>query len=642
MRVGLLLRRKVPAVRWPFDARIDKLVASTIVGAGLAIGGIIIGAYAANHGHHYRWWWPSGWMFIPCVMTAIGVVTFVVPLRQSDREQARQLSRTILSRRVHDLSATKAGVHLAGIWTTVTPGQNQPEKISSSEKSEVASYVPRAHDDELQRAIALVLARGKGLVWLQGRSCTGKTRSAWQALARDFGDWAFADCSHPDLLSSMANAPGITRDVVLWLDDVQRLAETPGAAARLRMILGQPGRSKVLAVATSLTSDDEDNRQSGGVPEPSSWRAEFEALRKLATARPITVRETWDPAEIGKARQIAVEDPLVASALRYPQFSPPQVLAGVQWAIEKWKDPDYRGTEALLTAAIDLSRILGRDQSEAPILTEMLLRECAPSYFERPSDPGWFERSLREATTACHDAVWALVPESDGCHRLWQPLLEYGQRELAWEPVRQGVWEALARAPLDRWALSRLANRAGNRMLYALQAKFEEAAAKAAEPPAQPRPEAPRLIGLQAAVTNGPRGVSSSVGSALTAAAAQRRRADQLLEADDAVGLRALAEPSNDPYVRRRLAGLYARRHDVQTLKDLGTFSKAACKALAQLLADDGAIEELCRQVVCGNGFARHILESRPIVGLADDERAHILKFGLCPNGTTASGRHVS
>jgi len=174
---------------------------------------------------------------------------------------------------------------------------------------------------------------------------------------------------------------------------------------------------------------------------------------------------------------------------------------------------------------------------------------------------------------------------------------------------------------------------------YAL---FKEAAAKAAEPPAQPRPEAPHLIGLQAAVTNGPRGVSSSVGSALTAAAAQRRRADQLLEADDAVGLRALAEPSNDPYVRRRLAGLYARRHDVQTLKDLGTFSKAACKALAQLLADDGAIEELCRQVVCGNGFARHILESRSIVGLADDERAHILKFGLSPNGTTVSERHVS
>lgn len=631
------LRGKVTLVRWPFDARIESGPAWSMIASGIAIGAAIITVFSVIHGAHYIWWWPTGWMFIPCVVTAIGVITLVVPLRRSDRERARQLSKNVLNRRVRDLSAVQAGVHRASIWTTGSADRAQHSGAGLTEEFDVASYVPRAHDDELQRAVALVKARGKGLVWLQGRSCTGKTRSAWQALARDFGDWAFVDCSHREVLSSLATAPEISRDVVLWLNDVQHLAETPGVAASLRAILGQPGRSKVLAVATSLTSGGEDNRQSGGALESSSWRAEFEALRKLATAQPITVSEIWDPEEIGKARLIAVEDPLLASALRYPQFSPPQVLAGVEWAIKKWKSPDYRETEALLTAAIDLSRLLGGDQLETPVLTETMLRECAPCYFERPSVPGRFESSLREATTACYDAVWALIPESGGRYRLWQPLLEYGQRERAWKPSALGLWEALARAPLDRRTLSRLANRAGNRMLYAVQAKFEEAAAKAPEPPPEPRPEqSHRVVRPEPAVTNAPSDVSSRVALAMSVADAQRRRADQLLEADDAAGLRDLAEPSNDPYVRRRLARLYARRHDVQTLKELATFSNAACKALAQLLADDGAVEELCRQVVCGNGFARHIIESQPIAGLEDEERARILKQGLNADGAVA------
>jgi hypothetical protein len=128
-----------------------------------------------------------------------------------------------------------------------------------------------------------------------------------------------------------------------------------------------------------------------------------------------------------------------------------------------------------------------------------------------------------------------------------------------------------------------------------------------------------------------------SLASILASATAQRRLADQLLAADDAAGLRALAEPVSDPYVRRRLAKLYARRHDVHTLKELAGVSNAACKALAQLLADDGAIEELCRQVVCGNGFARHILESGRITGLEDDERARILKLGLNADGSVCT-----
>jgi hypothetical protein len=175
-------------------------------------------------------------------------------------------------------------------------------------------------------------------------------------------------------------------------------------------------------------------------------------------------------------------------------------------------------------------------------------------------------------------------------------------------------------------------------MLYALQANFEAAAAKAQEPPPKPTSEpSHRVVSSEPAVTDAARDVSARIASALPVADAQRRRADQLLKAGDVAGLRSLAEPSDDPYVRRRLVRLYVRRHDVQALKELAAISNAACKALAQMLADYGAVEELCHQVVCGNGFARHIIESRPIAGLQDEERARILKQGLNPDGTVAN-----
>ena len=196
---------------------------------------------------HFRWWWPTGWMFIPAGIVAVGLIMAVVPLRHrddadeevaptSDRQEmtssaggfilgrnARMKARNIVVLatppdvdvrvmapmptsavpsqgdrtvpagiatppdaatrssgelpRVRDLSLTKVGVHRAGVWAAGDPLSG----LAADPADQAAEYVLRRHDAQFRRQLADAAARGSGLVWLVGRSCTGKTRSAWEA-----------------------------------------------------------------------------------------------------------------------------------------------------------------------------------------------------------------------------------------------------------------------------------------------------------------------------------------------------------------------------------------------------------------------------------------------------------------------------
>jgi hypothetical protein len=170
-------------------------------------------------------------------------------------------------------------------------------------------------------------------------------------------------------------------------------------------------------------------------------------------------------------------------------------------------------------------------------------------------------------------------------------------------------------------------------MLYDLEAKFCRAQAAAPEPPARPMPEIVRTVSPTPpddAVTTPPSPIT------INFATPGRDLADRLLKEGDIAGLTALAVPANDGYIRRRLAMYYVQRHDLEKLRDLATFSNKACQALAGLLARDGDIEELLRQVVCGNGFARKAFEGWHIEGLQDAQRTLILQNGLNADGSVA------
>jgi hypothetical protein len=539
--------------------------------------------------------------------------------------------------RVRDLSPADVGVRRSGVWAADDPLHGLAADIDPSRADHAATYVPRRHDTEFRRTLADAAARGNGLVWLVGRSCTGKTRSAWEAIAEGFGDWTFADCRDPAILASLFSGMEIGNgDIIVWLDDVHLLDAAAALARPLQALFDHRGQSRVIAVATSWPTRDKVGRETDDEND-GSCTEELAELKKLAAAI-VNVHEGWYTDEIDRARSAAAKDPLLKRALSDDTFSPPQVLAGTRWAFDLWETPHNRETRALLTAAIDLSRLLTGHQVQTPILSEALLKETASFYLTRPpADPSWFENSLREATTPCRDAVWALIPRSES-FQLFRPLLDYGQRVRSWELIPQGVWDALTRSRLDRVALGGLRERAHNRLLYDVEASFRRAQKKAPKRAVPPEPvpvrtvtPAPSVEGIALQQSTSPISVSLDT--------SDRVLADQLLREHDIVGLRALAVPSNDPYVRRRLAMYYVRQHDLSSLRNLATFSDKACRELAELLARDGEIDELLYQIVCGNGFARRALESWPINGLPDSERARILQNGLNTDGTIASGR---
>ncbi|MDF3148488.1 sel1 repeat family protein, partial [Streptomyces sp. T21Q-yed] len=132
-------------------------------------------------------------------------------------------------------------------------------------------YVPRPHDlalwDHLHEVIA---ARDTTLVVLEGESCTGKTRTAFEAVSRvvpdDFDLFFPADAS--SLLAALA-ADALGPRSVLWLNEAQHCLTGPSgeaAAAALLRRLDDPGPLVVLA---TLWPDD-----AQGLTDPGRHRAE--------------------------------------------------------------------------------------------------------------------------------------------------------------------------------------------------------------------------------------------------------------------------------------------------------------------------------------------------------------------------------
>lgn len=244
--------------------------------------------------------------------------------------------------------------------------------------------------------------------------------------------------------------------------------------------------------------------------------------------------------------------------------------------------------------------------------------------------------------------MWALTPPatSDGSYQLFDPLLDYAQRERRYELLPAAAWAALAAADLGRDHALRLAATARHRLLLHEAETIEHRAAsmtptRSSVPPRPTPPESRRTAPpppTTASTRSTPAQAVPSTEQPLTISLRSpvRDQADHLLEADDLEGLRDLAVRSNDPYVRRRLARLYEQRGDHRSLRELATFSNRGARHYVELLCREGDLRELLRLVACGERHALRALEGWPITGLSEAERQRILTVGLTPDGRIA------
>ncbi|MET8840363.1 hypothetical protein ABZW67_09735 [Streptomyces rubiginosohelvolus] len=339
------------------------------------------------------------------------------------------------------------------------------------------AYIVRRHDHDL-RDLLTAAASGEDpvLLVLTGYSCTGKTRTAYEAVAACLADWMLVYPKDADSLRRLLAADALGPRTVLWLNEAQELLGGHGgeaAAAALRRRLEQPGPLVIIATLWPGHRHELTDRPTGVQDRHPQARA------LLAAARGITVPAVFDGAALGQLHETD-DGSLTVAARTAPDGSVTQTLAGgpalVQWYEEADGAQDCYG-KAVVTAAMDARR-LGHT-SPLPLA---LLEAAAPGYLtdaQRAVAPAeWFETALAFARTRVKDVVAALgdvahdhgMGAQPGVCRLADYLDHYARaaRRECFPPA--SFWHAVehhAATAADLYELARSAERRGRLRLSA-------------------------------------------------------------------------------------------------------------------------------------------------------------------------------
>ncbi|MER6956278.1 sel1 repeat family protein [Streptomyces sp. NPDC000618] len=307
------------------------------------------------------------------------------PGRGPEPRPAGQVDRP---RRVRAWSAQRLGVHPA---ISATPDAARDQDFV------LPDYVTRAHDALLQAHLraAVLPSAAPLLVTVVGESCTGKTRTAFEAMRAvvpDTFDLVFpADAAGlAELLDS--DAAALPAGTVLWLNEAQvylagPLGERVSAALLRRLDAGGP----LIVIATLWPVHHQALTAASATSSADRHRL---ARGLLAQARLICVPDTFVD-DLHAARRMGEQDPSLATAVQLGSTVTQNLAAGPD-LVRHYELPSGRHGRlgrALMEAAMDARR-LGVDGP----LPLPFLQEAAPGYLpdsERArADADWFTDAL--------------------------------------------------------------------------------------------------------------------------------------------------------------------------------------------------------------------------------------------------------
>ncbi|MEW1777110.1 hypothetical protein [Streptomyces sp. NPDC086777] len=275
-------------------------------------------------------------------------------------------------------------------------------------------YIRRDHDRQLRRRLTAAATSGEtALVVVRGASCTGKTRSAYEATRACLGDWQLVFPKGADGLSALLAADALGPRTVLWLNEAQDfLTGQAGeaAAAALRRRMEEPGPLVVLATLWPSYY-----RDLTATPEAPGEDAHPHARALLDPVVPITVPEAFD----GQAlRELATRADLsLATAARTtPAGTITQTLAAGPDLVDHYEQPvPPHGPygRAIIAAAMDARRL-----GHTSPLPAAFLEAAAPGYLTEQlraaAEPGtWFTHALAYAKYKVKGVAAALEPVAD-------------------------------------------------------------------------------------------------------------------------------------------------------------------------------------------------------------------------------------
>ena len=396
------------------------------------------------------------------------------------------------SRRSTELSAPPIGAwdpFALGVHRTIGGGR-------------LRSYVHRRHD-ELLAAVLDPAVTANRLVVLRGGSSTGKSRAAYEAVAKQLPRWRVDYPSGPGALTRRFDA-GISPRTVLWLSELREyVAGSLGVAAmgRLADLLMQDGR---IVVITTLWPDTwaaftaHASAAEGTQEQFATVRRLLETLPELTDRDPaeveparggvIDISERFTKQELAAARELGDEvlnETIAAAEADGADGHLAQYLAGVPDLLNHYQGrcADKYGPygQALITAAADAARL-----GDMNLIRRELLRDAVLGYLteqQRTIGPEeWWEKALGYASQELKGAIRALtpIPPERGTgvigYRLADYLDQYCRSARHEELPPSTFWDAVT-AHAGPAELRAFANSAENRGLYRVAAQLYKRAA---------------------------------------------------------------------------------------------------------------------------------------------------------------------
>lgn len=360
-------------------------------------------------------------------------------------------------------------------WNPFQLGIHQPitigPKAAGTPLPQLPRYVERAHDGKLREHLADP-AQSK-FVLVTGKSSTGKTRAAYEALCSCLPNWPLWYPLDAATLVRLVDAGLVRPQHVLWLNETQRYLQDPdhgeAAAGAIRRLLTSPG--PVVVVGTMWTRD-----WTALTMRPDQAPDRHAQARELLNAAVrIAVQESFlqDGSAWRRMLEIGQRDPRLAAAAAAAAAGKKviQVLAGGKFLVDWYNNADNPYGKALITAALDARR-LGH---QAPIQPDVLC-DALPGYLDTAeraaASDDWQGQAFAYARHQEY-GIAALVGVRSGPgvgppdgYLLHDYLLQYARETLNLQRVPGETWDALLTHAVHADDLFRLAVAARRRRLY--------------------------------------------------------------------------------------------------------------------------------------------------------------------------------
>jgi tetratricopeptide (TPR) repeat protein len=517
-------------------------------------------------------------------------------------------------------------------WARLLPAPwpGRRRQPTSSLNRDLPTFVERDQGPQIRNWMHAARETG-GFLLLVGDSSVGKTRLLYETARKVLADFAVLapDLGDGDLVNQLAAATFPLPRLLVWLDELQRFLDgpyrapgsTPITVATVRRLLDAP--TPVIILGTLWPEHAAQMRASETESRNDKPRPRYPNAVDILDDRRLheVVLHTFSTGERHAATQLAAHDPRLATALADPDFNVTETLAGARELVRRYERAT-NDQQAVVHAEVDAHRL----GIHAP-LTDRLLCQAARGYLASiHPDDSWFGPTLAELTSAhrSHDRATAPllpVPNADRSRVLGYTVADYLLQRLSRQRrssrVPAATWQALISHTSDHGDLRRLADSAGNRLLYGYAMTLYRQLADVDDPEASTR--LVQLLAIQGRVdelrTRADAGDWEASGQLVQLLAAQglvdelRTRAD----AGDWAAATSLVDWLADqgrvneaihelrfrvgiggPAFVKRLANLLADQGRIDELRaraDAG--DEAAAKRLAQLLLDQGRIDEL-------------------------------------------------